>query len=286
MNILTFDIEDWFHLLNHPATKGEAEWKGYSPRIEENTARILAALDQRGLRATFFCLGWVARNHPGVIHSIDRSGHEIACHSDLHQTATSQSKNEFEEDLRKSLQSLEDVTGKRVRAYRAPGFSVTRENLWIYDLLIENGIEVDCSLFPGKRSTGGLPGAPKEPAVLKRDHGTIRLFPMSAASILKRPIVFSGGAYFRVLPQWLIQRLMRRSHYVMTYFHPRDFDADQPVIQSLPRHRKVISYFGLRNAFRKFESLLDCNRFVSLEQAEKAIDWSKAPLLELKRCKR
>jgi polysaccharide deacetylase family protein (PEP-CTERM system associated) len=279
MNILTFDLEDWYHLLGHPETKGVEEWARYSSRLIENTDRLLAILADRDLKATFFSLGWVARNYPEVIRAIDQCGHEIACHSDRHQLATSQSRSEFEHDLRDSIHSLEDVTGRKVRAYRAPGFSVTSQNLWVFDALVNQGIEVDCSLFPMRKSTGGFPETPSGPSWLTRQGNWIKVFPVSAYRVFGRSVVFSGGAYFRIIPYWLIRRLMRRSKYVMTYFHPRDFDANQPVIASLSKRRRMITYYGLQSARGKLERMLDEFDFISLCSAEAQVDWSSAPVL-------
>ena len=33
MNILTFDIEEWFHILDNNSTKTEKEWSNYESRI-------------------------------------------------------------------------------------------------------------------------------------------------------------------------------------------------------------------------------------------------------------
>ena len=67
MNILTFDIEEWFHILDHDSTKSEKNWSNYEYRIEENMDRIFDLLDKHNQDATFFCLGWVAEKFPNII---------------------------------------------------------------------------------------------------------------------------------------------------------------------------------------------------------------------------
>ena len=67
MNILTFDIEEWFHILDNASTRTEADWSRYESRIHRNMDRIFQLLDETNSRATFFCLGWVADKHPDVI---------------------------------------------------------------------------------------------------------------------------------------------------------------------------------------------------------------------------
>jgi polysaccharide deacetylase family protein (PEP-CTERM system associated) len=281
MNILTFDIEDWYHLLDHKSTKSESDWAAYAPRITQNTDRILELLSSRGLTATFFCLGWVGEHHPDVVRRIDALGHEVATHSHLHQLAYEQSSEEFRQDLVRSVRTLEDLTGKKVRAYRAPGFSATRENPWLFEILCECGIDIDCSLFPAQGSHGGFPGLQAQPAWVEVGGMRIKEYPMSTARVLGRDLVFSGGGYFRLFPYWMIKRLMAASAYVMTYLHPRDFDADQPIIEDLSSVRKFKSYYGLSSAFDKFSKLIDDFEFLDLKAADERIDWEHAPVVKI-----
>ena len=84
MKILTFDIEEWFHILDHESTKDESSWNKYENRIEKNIERIFQLLANNKQSATFFCLGWVAKKFPKVIKKIDNLGYEIGSHSNLH----------------------------------------------------------------------------------------------------------------------------------------------------------------------------------------------------------
>jgi peptidoglycan-N-acetylglucosamine deacetylase len=157
MNILSFDIEEWFHLLEHDAVRHESSWGSFERKLPRMLGRILDLLDETGAKATFFCLGWVAREYPQLIRKIDAAGHEIGSHSDLHTLIFEQSRDEFREELRRSKESLEQAAGKRVRAFRAPGFSLVPSCSWAFDVLVEEGFEVDCSIFPAHRAHGGFP---------------------------------------------------------------------------------------------------------------------------------
>ena len=64
MRILTFDIEEWFHLLEHDETAHVDSWGNFESRVQYGVDLILQALDDHGARATFFCLGWIAETHP------------------------------------------------------------------------------------------------------------------------------------------------------------------------------------------------------------------------------
>jgi len=280
VNILTFDVEEWFHILDHKSTKTEKEWSNYEYRLESNMDRIFELLDRKEQRATFFVLGWVAREFPQILKKIDKMGFEIASHSDRHQLVYEQSRNEFNSDLKKSIYSIEDVIGKKVRAYRAPGFSVGEESIWVFESLLNTGIEIDCSIFPAKRSHGGFENyGYAKPSLIEIGNRKLKEFPMN---LLLNKIIFSGGGYFRVLPYPVIKRMMRRSDYVMTYFHPRDFDISQPIIQDLSHIRKFKSYYGLDTAFDKLEKLIDDFKFVDIAEADRLIDWKSQKIIRLK----
>jgi peptidoglycan-N-acetylglucosamine deacetylase len=280
MKILTFDIEEWFHILDNDATKTEAEWEGFESRIHGNMSKIHRMLGDQ--KATFFCLGWVARKFPEVLKEIDRRGHEIATHSDLHQLAYEQNRHTFEQDLERSIKSIEDVIGKKVRAYRAPGFSLMEQNKWVFEVLMKNGIEIDASIFPAERSHGGFAQfGHAEPCWIDIDGMRMKEFPINLSSFAGKNLIFSGGGYFRLFPYPLLDLMTKNSDYVMTYFHPRDFDAEQPMVPGLNFIRKFKSYYGLKGCLSKLDKLVKKHEFVDIRTAESSIDWEKAKVVHL-----
>ena len=278
MNILTFDIEEWFHILDNASTRTETEWNRYESRIHANMDRIFQLLDETDSRATFFCLGWVADKHPDVIKRIDAAGYEVATHSYAHQLAYDQTPAEFTQDLQRSIKSLQDITGKSVRSYRAPGFSIKFLNRWVFPILLENGIEVDCSVFSARRSHGGDAAfGITAPSLINIDGTLLKEFPINTVSVAGQDVIFSGGGYFRLFPYPMIHRFTKRSSYVMTYFHPRDFDAGQPVIEDLSLSRRFKSYYGLKGCWPKLHRLLKNFEFIDLAEAERRVDWQQVP---------
>jgi polysaccharide deacetylase family protein (PEP-CTERM system associated) len=276
MNILTFDIEDWFHILDNESTKTEKQWRNFESRLEHNMEKIFQLLEDNNQSASFFCLGWIAREHPNIIKKIADLGYEVASHSDLHQLAYELDEKSFRADLDLSIKSLEDLTGKKVRSFRAPGFSIKKENLWVFDVLLEYGIEKDCSVFPAKRSHGGLEEfGYAQPATIERESGFLKEFPINVYSLFNKNIVFSGGGYFRFFPYFVLKYFMNQSKYTMTYFHPRDFDPGQPMIGGLSYLRRFKSYYGLESSFSKLEKFIQDYNFVCLDEADKHIDWGK-----------
>lgn len=281
MNILTFDLEDWFHILDFNETAKPEQWLNFGSRLEVNTDRILNLLEKKNLRATFFCLGWVAQKFPALIKKISLK-HEIACHSMNHQLLQFQSRTEFVNDLKEATHLLEDITGNKIISYRAPGFSLDKKHYFVFEELQKLNYKIDCSIFPAKRNHGGISNFEyQKPCRIVGDNFDLLELPLNTTKIFFRKIVFSGGGYFRLLPYSFIKSQMKKTNYVMTYFHPRDFDPTQPMLKGLPFKRKLMSYSGLNSSYAKFERLLNDFDFISVDQAEKLIAQTKLPSVNL-----
>jgi len=280
MNILTFDIEDWY---NCDFITPDLNWDRYEVRIYEGVDQILEELDIRKVKATFFCLGWIADKHPDIIRRIHKNGHHIGCHSYQHELVLRLDRNEFKQDTEKAKKRIEDLIGESINAYRAPGFSITEKNIWSLEVLTELGFEYDCSIFPMSHDYGGFISYGKaEPTILNLSNGSkIKEFPVNTKNLFGKNLVFSGGGYFRFFPYFLIKNWSENSSYLMTYFHTRDFDPGQPMIDSLPVMRKFKSYVGLSGAFVKFQKLLIDIEFISIEEADKLVDWKMARVINL-----
>lgn len=282
MNILTFDIEEWFHILDHDSTQTEKEWNNFESRIHRNMDRIFQQLERSNVSATFFCVGWIAEKYPEVIQEIGARGYEIGSHTRMHQLVYTQSPRDFQTDVEHSIKTLQDLSGKRIKYFRAPGFSITEENKWAFEILAELGIEIDCSVFPAARAHGGFPSYKEpKPSIIKYQGISLKEMPINYSTIFDKPVIFSGGGYFRLFPYCIIKKWTRESSYVMTYFHPRDFDAGQPMIEDLPRVRIFKSYVGLKGAEKKLDKWLRDFKFTDIETADKKIDWKNVPVVSL-----
>lgn len=279
MNILTFDIEEWFHF---DIFSPEETWLDFPPRIDLYLPRILDKLDEHQTKATFFCLGWIARAYPDVLKQIQQRGHELACHSDKHLFVREMTPESFNEDLVMALDSIENVIGQKVTSFRAPAFTISEDATWAFEVLASNGIESDCSIFPTTRSFGGFPSfGEAAPTLIKYKGYSIKEFPISAGTVLGKQMVFGGGGYFRLFPYWLIKKLMNQLDYNITYLHMRDFDYEQPRFKHLSGMRYFKSYYGIKNAYPKFEKMLNDFKWINVEQAISQIDYSKVRQLEL-----
>ncbi|WP_319502699.1 polysaccharide deacetylase family protein [uncultured Draconibacterium sp.] len=279
MNILTFDIEEWFHcdFISDMST-----WTKYETRIFESVDKILHLLDERKIKATFFILGWIAEKYPAVVQTIHNHGHEIGCHSLSHNLVHQMDHNTFYHNTEKAIKLIEDIIGEKIIMYRAPGFSITHNTPWAFEVLHRLGIQIDCSVFPADHDYGGFPNfGISNPSRIKYNGFELKEFPMNTRKIFHTNVVFSGGGFFRLIPLPLINKWTNQSDYVMSYFHPRDFDHGQPILPQLSLKRKFKSYYGLKRSFNKFEMWLDNFETISILQADIQIDWENTKIVKL-----
>jgi polysaccharide deacetylase family protein (PEP-CTERM system associated) len=272
INAFTVDVEDYFHVAALSSAITRESWPTHESRVERNTERLLALLAERGVRGTFFVLGWVAERSPGLVRRIAASGHEIACHGFSHQLIYQQAREEFREETVRAKRLLEDLIGGAVLGYRAASFSVTRDSLWALDTLIDAGFLYDSSIFPIRHDRYGLPGAAPEPNRLSAPSGrTLVEFPMSAARFFGVQVPVSGGGYFRLLPFWVtragLKQINERRGLPFTfYLHPWELDPGQPrfKVSALSRFRH---YTNLARCEGRLRRLLREFEFTSMREA-------------------
>ncbi|MEO0512022.1 MAG: DUF3473 domain-containing protein [Planctomycetota bacterium] len=264
---LSFDIEDWFHIVEIAAVEDPELWPGLhaeSSLVERYTDHILEICAEADARATFFLLGWVAERHPDLVRRIAGAGHELATHSYWHRKVYELTPEVFREDLERSIAVIKDaVPDAEIRGFRAPSFSITRGAEWAFDVLLDLGIEYDASLFPGERGHGGYPAPPGPHTVTAPSGRTIAELPMSLAPVgfgpLKKRMCYSGGGYLRLLPGPLIAQGVRHElaegRPTVVYLHPRDFAPDCPKV-SMPPHRYFKCYVGTASTSGKLRRLL------------------------------
>ena len=282
MKILTFDIEDWFHILHKYPDDILDRWNNYEVRIHKGMDRIFKVLLDNNIKATFFVLGYIARKHPEIIKKIHTLGFEVAAHSDMHKVAYHQSRVEFKEDLLHCIYSIEDIISEKVVSYRAPGFSIKSQNIWVFEVLKELGIEYDSSIFPAIRENGGFENfSESNPSIIQYNGISIKEFPMSVNTFIGHKFTVTGGGYFRFFPYRLIKKIVKASNYTMTYFHPRDFDPKQPILDDLSFKRKFKSYYNLDSSYIKLKQLIYDFDFIDMREAANQIEWNNVPIVNL-----
>lgn len=272
-NALTFDVEDYFH-VEAAQPLALREWATLPSRVEANTHRLLALLDEHGVRATFFVLGWVAARYPRLVREIHDRGHEVGCHSYAHRIIYSMGRHEFREDVRRSKSTIEDALGAPIGGYRAPTFSVVRSSMWALGVLAEEGFLYDSSIFPIHHDRYGIPDAPRFPHRIRLANGAdIAEFPLTTLPIAGQRLPFSGGGYFRLLPYRVIRSALRsindrEQQPGIVYLHPWELDPEQPEIP-MRRLNRFRQHVNLARTGRKLRRLLQ--------------DFTFAPALEVLR---
>ncbi|MFQ5649772.1 MAG: polysaccharide deacetylase family protein [bacterium] len=265
-NILTFDIEDWYH--PNLADKELLNDLPLEDRVEAPTLRILNMLDETNNKATFFVVGDVVEKFPNLVAEMVRRGHEVGSHGHRHNLVYQVTKAQFETDLTQALKTLEKITNRRVLGYRAPSWSLGQRTPWAWHVLNELGFAYDSSLYPFETFLYGDNGSPRfEFQVELPDGGTFREIPPSVAEVLGKRLPFSGGFFFRVVPYALIKWGIRQHHAVgkpaVMYLHPWELDVDQPRLKVDARKRFIL-YANLDKTERKLQRLLREFRFVSI----------------------
>lgn len=264
-NALSFDIEDWFHLVGIDALSDRDAWPTLPSLVVEYTQWILQALGEADVRATFFMLGWIAQQHPELSKLINDAGHELATHSYWHREVYALTPEEFHDDIKRSIDVITDQTGCAIRGFRAPSFSIRPGYEWAFDVLSDLGIVYDSSLFPAPRGQGGYP-CPQEPHDFTETPSgrSMRELPISVMRVGPLKLPFSGGGYMRLLPYRVIRRgfetFNKRGIPVVVYLHPRDFAPECPRVP-MPIHRRFKSYVGLATTKNKLRKLLEQYRF-------------------------
>ena len=168
-------------------------WETTPCRIERNIDRVLELLNERGAKATFFTLGWLAQRYPRVVRDIVSQGHEVASHGHAHLRASEQSPAEFDSDIRDAKKLLEDTAGVAVCGYRAPSFSISHENLWAFDRIAAAGYRYSSSVYPVRHDHYGMPDAPRFP--FRASHGLLEI-PVSTARVFGRNLPLVAGDIF------------------------------------------------------------------------------------------
>lgn len=292
MNILSFDIEEWYiEKLFHGGRQERYEvYDGF-------LGKILDLLDEQKTKATFFVVGMMAVDFPEVVKRIDRRGHEIGCHSNCHIWLNKMNRNELYDDTSQAISNIEQCIGKKVNTYRAPAFSIGKNNQWAFEVLAQCGIECDASVFPASRDYGGFADfVSQTPTMIKTKEGNLKEFPIPLMHLINVDMAFSGGGYFRFFPLWLIKHQMNKRFYNMCYFHIGDlmpasrsvmpkeqfekyYKEPGTLINRFKRHLK--SNLGKKRALDKMTMLVDSVDYLSVGQASANIDWEHCPVVEI-----
>jgi polysaccharide deacetylase family protein (PEP-CTERM system associated) len=265
MHALTFDVEDWYQGF---VFRGLLGWERYGSREKQNVERLLSILGDFRTKATFFVLGKFAEDHPEVVSLIDQAGHEISSHGYGHIPLPKHTPASFRDDVRRSLDVLQNITGKKVLGYRAAGWSLTKKSVWAFDILAEEGLEYDSSVFPTFLHKYGFPGSLRFPYRIDLPSGRhIYEFPAQVFAVGPLKFPAAGGFYLRALPflisRWALLQSQRRGRPGMVYLHPYDLDPLVPRIPA-PFTFRIVRYYRLHKTESYLKDLMNRFRFCAV----------------------
>lgn len=232
----------------------------YQPRVPAMVQGILAFLKKYNSHCTFFTVGDIARAYPEIIAEIVAHGHEIALHSNLHETINNQTPIEFEYDLAQNIESLIKAGASNIIGYRAPVFSLTPQTQWAYPILAKHGVKYSSSVLPAKNPLFGWHGFGQQP----KQMGDVLEIPMTLGKYLHLTVPFGGGVYFRLMDRFSLMRNFaakaQQGVAVTSYFHPYDFDTQQerfmhPGINNSQLYN-FLMYYNRRAMYPRLERIM------------------------------
>lgn len=275
VNAMTVDVEDYFQVSAFAGVVDRGSWDEITGRVEANTRKLLDIFEQADARCTFFVLGWVGERYPELVREMAQRGHEVASHGYDHTKATTQSREEFRSDIRRSKGILEDIAGVAVKGFRAASFSIDATVPWAHEVLAEEGYSYSSSVYPISHDHYGSPDAPR---FIYRPNGGngVAEIPMTSVRYFGRNFPCAGGGYFRLLPYALFSRMLARVNAndrqpAVFYFHPWEIDPAQPRQSGLEAKTRFRHYVNLHRMERKLAALLtgfDWDRLDAIFAAE------------------
>jgi polysaccharide deacetylase family protein (PEP-CTERM system associated) len=285
LNALTVDVEEYFHPTEVRSSADLSQWTLLPSRLERQTKVVLELLERHGIQATFFILGWVADNRPGVVRQIANAGHEIGCHSYAHELIYDLTPQTFRRETQRAVRAIEAACGVTPRVYRAPSYSITERSLWALEILVECGFTHDSSIYPISHDRYGIPGFGRHAQTLQTASGPILEIPIATVQLSAgRVAPVGGGGYLRLLPYCYTAAGLRRINNTekqpaCIYFHPWELDTEQPKLA-----RGVVArlrtYSGLKSVPGKLERLVGDFRFSTVGEVYPS---AVAPLMKIPR---
>ncbi|OIO33026.1 MAG: hypothetical protein COX96_06760 [Candidatus Omnitrophica bacterium CG_4_10_14_0_2_um_filter_44_9] len=267
VNALSIDLEDWYHICGLEHLEKLDKCSDSNDRLGKNVENILFLLKQYDIHATFFVVGSIAKDVPGLIKRIADAGHELAAHGFSHHRIFDMTPEEFEEDLLRTKVAIEDAIGKKISGYRAPEWSLKKTNVWALDILKKHGFSYDASAVPLSHLGGKYFNF--YPYEIKTKYGNIFEFPLSTFRCLWDRLPFSGGLPMRITPYFFIfdctKMINNLGYPVIFYLHPWEFDSDQVKI-NLPINRHFMRYCNLESTEKKTRLLLEHFEFTTVEE--------------------
>jgi peptidoglycan/xylan/chitin deacetylase (PgdA/CDA1 family) len=223
--VLSMDVEEWYHLDYLHRDRCNT-----SISLMDGLDRYIGVLADEQVPSSFFVLGELVKQVTDRL----RDQADIGMHGWNHKRPLLMSMTEFAEDLKRTRSTVEEALGRKVVGYRAPCFSFDRPRL---DLLGEMGFEYDSSRIEfGSHPLYGtvdMSGYEKVMPLVYRS-GKLVEFELPTLQVLGRTVPVSGGGYLRLLPWFVMHRMLlaflRTGAPFVLYIHPFELSGNYDTI--------------------------------------------------------
>jgi len=261
MNLLTFDIEDWYH-VNYPLVDFSVfDQQEDHQALFDKVRKLTDYCNTHSIQGTFFVLGRLLKKRPEIGEWIVDQGQELALHGFEHDLLTGKTPDQFKRELEDSLQAFRQITGSHPLGFRAPSWSINEKNTWILEILESFGFAYDTSIFPIKNFLYGFPSAPSEPffPIIRGRQLKLLEVPVPILKLGLGRIAYSGGVFFNFWPYPVIRRIVnrktRQGKTSLFYFHPWDLWKRSPQQNRQLKAHWVSLHLG--DTLQKFEKILN-----------------------------
>lgn len=204
--LLSYDVEEFDMPLEYNGNLAFDEQIAFSVSGLE---RLMPLLNEFNAKATFYCTGRFAEARPDIVKSLHAAGHEIASHTYHHSRFQN-------EDLSKSKQILENITGATVHGLRMPRMMPVAATA-----VLKAGYSYNSSLNPT-----WMPGRYNhldKPRTAFMEDGLLQ-FPASVSPQLRVPLFWLSFHNFPFNAYWhFCKRTVAKDGYANLYFHPWEF---------------------------------------------------------------
>ncbi len=261
-NFISFDLENWYdsEFVDPEERKNKKDF------VIEGLNKIVSLLKKHKTKTTFFVTGKILEKYPEAIKRLHEEGHEIASHNYEHIMLNKLNKKDFENGMNISRELIKKITGEYPKGFRAPSWSISKREFWVYDILKKLGFKYSSSLFPLNMGLYGSSKFPTSPFNPISENNIIEV-PIRPFEIIKIRIPFSGGIYFRLLPRriikFFIKKINKKNKRVVLYLHPWEFCPDIPKARTNLIGRIQI-YWGLKKNIDKLDYIFSNFQFCPL----------------------
>jgi len=270
--IISMDVEEWYHTYYSDLDVNQ------SISMLDGLDIILSILEKEKIKGSFFIVGEIADKISDKIKIMDKNGHDIGIHNNIHKRPITMSLNEFQIQLIKAKKKVEEILGHQVNGYRAPSFGIDDDRL---DIVKNCNFLYDSSKIKMQKSSKysflNLNGYEEvRPCIYKKDNflefevSTQKIGPMN---------MLLGGGYLRMLPWFFMKKMINEylksgKPYVM-YIHPIDLSKKVlPKVEGNSFDSYLRTHIGRKHMINKFIKTINLLKkngynFVTFEQLRK-----------------